>query len=584
MPSIRDRLARAIAPAYDAELTDLRGKLRELSNKAFAWDAAYERMPHVFSRADYSERLHELSTDAYNWLKSMEDWESVSSFGSLSSTGEAERRQAVEISRFGYRWLILCERMTRQWTDFAFSAKPTVMIDDEKAQEDWNRFWQSDANLGVLSQARLPQLSDQILVDGELFPVFFIARTGSKAGEVTMRVVACDQIDTIVRPPGDDAGTLGYIRSSVNSGGVQTVRTYRDWAAGQRDLERAITKANLVPGVWAEREATGSDVVMQHVWFTGLEHRGWPAFHKAVPWARAYQNFMSWRLTLARSVATFWEDLETTGGSRDVKNITSVLQSAYALGGDSETNPAAPVGSIFAHNAAVKRQRMPLGTGAGDAEIDGMTVLSYAGLAAGIPPHWLGRPDMMQNRATARELLLPVMRQWERYQSMWEDTIREWARIVLKAAQTYPTEQRARYGKPIEELTIEVNMPTALSSAEFPELIAALTGLAQAGILRQQEVAKIALGLPELGIQDPDEIYGVMFPETSAGGAGEEGTAPESVPAAGGPVDADQTLNPEEEQAPEQAAEMQESPRMSEAAERAIVEAAIRRIMDGPSD
>lgn len=127
-------------------------------------------------------------------------------------------------------------------------------------------------------------------------------------------------------------------------------------------------------------------------------------------------------------------------------------------------------------------------------------------------------------------------------------------------------------------------MPTALSSAEFPELIAALTGLAQAGILRQQEVAKIALGLPELGIQDPDEIYGVMFPETSAGGAGEEGTAPESVPAAGGPVDADQTLNPEEEQAPEQAAEMQESPRMSEAAERAIVEAAIRRIMDGPSD
>lgn len=144
-------------------------------------------------------------------------------------------------------------------------------------------------------------------------------------------------------------------------------------------------------------------------------------------------------------------------------------------------------------------------------------------------------------------------------------------------------------------------MPTALSSAEFPELIAALTGLAEAGILRQQEVAKIALGLPELGIQDPDEIYGVMFPQTSAGGPGEEGQGAETTPAAGGPVDADQTLNPEEE--PEQAAEMLEiaakrglmdaedwkrlytkSPAMSEAAERAIVEAAIRRIMDGPSD
>jgi hypothetical protein len=119
-------------------------------------------------------------------------------------------------------------------------------------------------------------------------------------------------------------------------------------------------------------------------------------------------------------------------------------------------------------------------------------------------------------------------------------------------------------------------MPTALSSAEFPELIAALGTLAQAGILRQQEIAKIALGLPELGIQDPDEVFGVMFPETSAGGAGEEGTAPEGAPAQGGRVDASQTLNPEEQ--PEQAAEM------SEAAERAIVEAAIRRIMDGPSD
>ena len=96
--------------------------------------------------------------------------------------------------------------------------------------------------------------------------------------------------------------------------------------------------------------------------------------------------------------------------------------------------------------------------------------------------------------------------------------------------------------------------------------------LAQAGILRQQEVAKIALGLPELGIQDPDEIYGVMFPETSAGGPGEEGQGAETTPAAGGAVDADQTLNPEEQ--PEQTAEM------SEAAQRAIVEAAIRRILE----
>jgi len=569
MTSLRERVARAIAPEYDAELAGLQERVRELTNKAAAFDVAWERMPYYFGRPDYTEQLGELSPEAQQWLTQLSGWESIGSFGTATSIGEAERRQAVELSRMGYNYITLVEREVAMWGDFAFSGKPTILIDDEKAQEDFNAFWQADENTCILSAARLPLLSATLLVDGELFPVFFISKV---TGKSTIRTVSTDQITSVVRPEGDDAGVLGYIRQSTNSDGTPITRTYRDWAADQRDLERAIRDQHLDAGTWAAREKAGTDVVMQQVWYTGLNRRGWPPFAKGVWWARRYQDFMSWRLTLARSVATFWEDLETTGGSRDVKNIQSVLQSAYAIGGESETNPAAPVGSIFAHNAAVKRQRMPLGTGAGDAEIDGMTVLSYAGLAAGIPPHWLGRPDMMQNRATARELLLPVMRQWERYQAMWEDTIREWARIVLKAAQTYPADQRARYGKPIEEMTIEVNMPTALSSAEFPELIAALGTLAQAGILRQQEVAKIALGLPELGIQDPDEIYGVMFPETSAGGPGEEGQGAETTPAAGGAVDADQTLNPEEQ--PEQTAEM------SEAAQRAIVEAAIRRILE----
>ncbi len=586
MASLRDRIARAVAPEYDAELAALREELRELHskrqswiNKSAAWDLAYEQMPYIFSRPDFSGRLQELNTDAYAFYQSLQGWETLGSLGTVVGVGEAERKQAVEVSRFGYRQLILIQRMTSLWTDFAFSSKPAILIDDEQAQEDFNHFWQSDANRCVLAQSRLPLLSDQVLVDGEIFPVFFINRL---TGEVTVRTVTTDQVGTIVRPDGDDVSTLGYVRTSINGSGAQVIRAYRDWAADAKDLRAALIASKLEPGVWADEEMRATDVVMQHIWYTGLDRRGWPAFHKGVWWARKYQDFMGWRLTLARSVATFWEDIQTKGGSRDVKSIISALQSAYATGGDSETNPAAPVGSPFVHNEAVSRNRLPLGTGAGDAEIDGMTVLSYAGLAAGIPPHWLGRPDMMQNRATARELLLPVMRQWERYQSMWEDVFREWARIVLKAAQTYPAGQNKRYGKAIEEMTIEVNMPTALSSAEFPELIEAITSLASGEVIRKQEATRIALGLPELGIEDPDEIYAAMYPVTTEqGGPGEKGSGVGGQGAGGTPEDADKLAGQEDEE-PEQTAEVSET-RLSAAAERALVEAAIRRITEDVS-
>lgn len=156
------------------------------------------------------------------------------------------------------------------------------------------------------------------------------------------------------------------------------------------------------------------------------------------------------------------------------------------------------------------------------------------------------------------------MRQWMRYQSMWKDVFKEWARIVLQSAQTYPQEQRSRYKKPIAEMTITVTMPAALSSAEFAELVAALGTLTAGNILRPEEAAHVALSMPELGIEDPDEVYKAMFPVEAEGG-------PDAVTLPAAPS----------APTPEDKLSTDKTPTQAATAERAILEAAIRRIMDG---
>jgi hypothetical protein len=129
----------------------------------------------------------------------------------------------------------------------------------------------------------------------------------------------------------------------------------------------------------------------------------WAAFK----WVTAHEDFLGDVATKAKAVAMFVDTLTADVGERGLSSIIANMQSTLRAGSDLiDRNPPAATGSTWTQNEAIKRERLPLGTGAADSQIDGLMLLGQVNAGSGIPLDWLGRPDAMQNRAVARRLAL----------------------------------------------------------------------------------------------------------------------------------------------------------------------------------
>lgn len=509
--TIRDRVAQFL----------LGEQYRELKNTQAAFRAAWEYRPWGFAHDDITRRLAELSPDALRWLENRQGWEAVSSLGGGEALTEQDRLREVYRARWADEWLILHGRMRSMWTDFAFGLQPAVTIDNEDAQEVWNEFAHAQRNSYVIAPSVFYTQSDTILVDGEVYWVF---TTDTVTGETTLRTVPTDQIASIITRPGDALVPVLYERRSESSALGTRTRLYRDWRATSRAADNAIERLNLADGALrAEQENPGSDVLMMQVAHERRNGRGWPRFYKSVWWSYEYQQFLIHRLSLSRAVATMWEDFEVQGGSRAVDYARQVFQSTLSTS-DSENNPPPTASAPFVHNAGVRRQRMPLTTGAGDAQVDGLTLASLVALDGGLPPHWLGRPDAMQNRATARETLRPVVQQWARYQLFWSSTIKDTVRLVLTQAASYPRDNPllSMSADEISELDVDVNLDIQLTDTDFEAMVDALVKLSATSIMPAKELARVALKLPQLGVTDPEEVLGTLYPDNATGMVTEE--------------------------------------------------------------
>jgi len=233
----------------------------------------------------------------------------------------------------------------------------------------------------------------------------------------------------------------------------------------------------------------------------------------STPWAMALREFMEDRTALAKAVATFYEDITVKSGSRGVDAVISALSSSlsYTAGAYGETNPVPPAASPFVHNETVGRERMPLTTAAGDAEVDSMILTAMVGLGMGIQPLWLNRPDAAQNRAVARELAAPVLRMWTRHQVFWSSIFGDLVHFVLSMAATYPT-SNPQVIENISQIDVDVSLDSPLD-AIFSEVIDGVSQIYDRGLLPAKELSGIVARLPELGLSDTAEIIDAMYPE-----------------------------------------------------------------------
>lgn len=479
-------------------------------------DTAYQRGPALVSPEMMLGRIGEIDRRLVDLLVQRQGWRVISGSGLLGSGlqfTETDRLRVVWENRYHYHYDVQIQNAVQMWTDFGFGQTVKIEPSEEAAREVWEAFWSSPRNAPILKQRKLHKLSNIQVVDGEQF--FEFSAAAAAGGSVpVIRRVATDEIKGIIYEEGDKDIPLFYVRETddgkIYYPDFEAKRSYADKLDAveipedARRADQASPEAEINTGGRSEKRHV-TDVVMQHVTFNEVDGRGWPQFMRVIEWSDSLRTFLGDRMTIAKAVAAFVDEVIVDGGSRGIDAVKSKFASSITTTSDWwEDNPPAAAGSQLMHNKAVEYKRRPLTTGASDAEADAMLVVGQVSAGTKIPPHYMGFPGAMQNRATARESSRPFIEQMERYQTFWTDVFQEWVEIVLWFDTQYG-------GKKEHDTTATITLQSPLD-LDMVDVTALITAITSAQGAMSAEVARLALdklamvGLEDLGIRDLEPV------------------------------------------------------------------------------
>ena len=478
------------------ELARQASALSEREERARARDVAIARLPRLIE-ASLTETWDARMTDRMVRRSGL-----ISLDGSLNADGggepsDEERLASVAECRHMYYYDPLFARIINLWTDFGFGETMTVVAEDPEAQEVWDEYWEAKRNAKVVGPQRRHILSNRLLVDGELFWVWFV---DVKTGLATVRGIYTNQITSLITPPGDPWVTVYYERlwDPKGDGSRSESWWYQDKDATTEDLG-TIEVPREVHLAMGERE--GTVVYASQFDYPALGRRGWPLMAAGAAWARAYKDFAQDRLALAKAAAMFYRKIAIKGGSRAVDALTDNLNSAFRTSGVySETNPPAVAGSTMIMGQGFDEETTPYQTGASDADKDGTMTLAMVGIAAGIFSHYLGKGEAYR-LATATAMEAPMLRMWGRYQGNWKQEILDHFEFVLDMAERYG---KKRFTSREASVTAD-----AILEPDIARLETSLGGLYDRGLVPRRTAVRLAM--EGLGVENIDEVMATEF-------------------------------------------------------------------------
>lgn len=535
MPTFREnvRRARNFVRRNAIEVIGGRPYQEHQKNVAWALDQAFRRGPALVPTETLLSRLGEVDQRLIDLLMDSHNWRVLSgvAFGKLRFT-EQDRQRAVEESRYYYHFDVQFQNAVQMWTDFGFGQRINVVPTDEKLREVWDEFRGAPRNKPILKQRKLHTLSNDQVVDGEQF---FVFSTSTIDSETRIRRARTDEITEVVYDNDDPDVPLFYVRSVEKMDDNTTLLYYPDWSAW-RDMRDRLDTVEIPDGAKRademdemaviDGEETPATVrVMQHIAGDEIDGRGWPRFYRVPDWTSALKQLIGDQMTVRKAVATFVDKLIVQGGSRASDAVAAKFASTISTTNWTERNPSAAPGSTLVHNDAVTSERRPLATGAGDAQADSFLPIGQISAGTKVPPHWMGFPGAMQNRATARESSKPFEQQMERYQIFWTDVFQEWVEIVAMFAVEFnaqiddgtfsTTDAVVTMETPLD---LEVNDIVGLFNAVEKAAADAIIDAGQAGRVL---AALAVLALNEFGIQGAGGVVEGEIEQQGESGAAE---------------------------------------------------------------
>jgi len=463
-----------------------------------------------------------------------------------------------EFSRFGIQQIMLISRLyfiknplirrgVQVSAHYVFGRGIEISSTDETANEVLQAFFGDPRNRDVLGQRGLVHLEETTHTDGNLFFAFF---TAVDDGATIVRIIDAVEVEEVVTDPDDHAVERFYHRRWMRQNfdeqtGATTPEPQDAWYVAL-DYDGAIPQT--IKGMPVVKdEKTNQPIRVYHVKVGALPkwHFGCPPIYAAIDWARAYRHFLEDWATITRALARFAFNVETQGGPAAIAALKQTLATTLGNDGQSiESNPPPTVASAFITGPGNKLTPVRT-TGMTTNPEQGRRVLLMVAAAFGLPETFFGdastgslataqsldRPTELKfleaqerwreilqrigREALARSLGAPKGKLREKFNGRHEDIVIDMAPLASGGIIVKAIEARKPPAPKTETITIEVRFPSILEhdiDKRVTSIVEAMTlnGFEATGL---DEKTGIRLLLTELGVEDPEAVLEVMYPQ-----------------------------------------------------------------------
>jgi hypothetical protein len=430
----------------------------------------------------------------------------------------------TEFSRYGLQQIILMSRLyylknplmqrgVNVSAHYVWARGFEVLTDDDASTEVLQDFFAQ--NTGELGQIAMCRNHQALYTDGNLYLTCF---RDKGTGALTVRQIDATEVFDIITNSDDISEPQYYYRkwqartfdTATGISGSEMREAYYPAA----DFDSPIDSINGKP-VFKDQPVFHLKVGSMHSWLFGL-----PICYCAIDWVRAYKSFLEDWATLNRALARFAWNLETKGGQQAVEQFQKILSTTLGQGGTSvESNPPPVAGSTFVTGPGNKLEPIKTAGTTSNPE-QGRRIMLMAAAAFGLPETFFGDAST-GSLATAQSLDRPTELMFLYWQETWREFIQKLGMYVLNSSNTAPggklREARKASGKngDLSDITITVKFPSILEH-DIPQMISAIVqgvtlgGFDLAGTADMKTVAMMILA--ELGVEDPNAVFGAMYP------------------------------------------------------------------------
>lgn len=410
---------------------------------------------------------------------------------------------------------------------------------DPEVAEVVSDFWTDESNQAAFTSSQAQEENERVLgTDGNFFLALF---TNRLTGRVQVRSTPFAEVRDVILNPEDRDDPWFYLREwttttfGTGSNGLTQSSTTTAKALHPALGYRPRVRPKSIDGILVEW-----DTPMVHVPVNRLDGTKWgiPDAYSSLPWARAYEGFLTDWAKLVKSLSRFAWRLSGDKASKAQKaarTIAGAIPTAItAAAGTSDAGAAAAYGP-GAHLEAIPKSGATI-----DSE-SGKPLASMAAAGLGLPVTMLlADPGTTGARAVAETLDRPTQNEMGMRRSLWGSLIETVTGYVIDQAVRAPqgslrglvvwdryTDREVITLAPVEDgvdrdRSVTVTWPD-FDSDDLATRVAAIVDAHSTNTIPPREVARLLL--LALEVDDVDELLEPLFDDDGQYAEGKEPAA-----------------------------------------------------------